>query len=74
MLPPRYSIPFFVHPDPETLIDPILLEEGEAKKYKPVTAGEWRDMNTRRNYGLDGVSKSQLGYMLEREQQEGVAV
>ena len=74
MLPSRYSIPFFVHPDPETLIDPILLEEGEVKKYKPVTAGEWRDMNTRRNYGLDGVSKSQLGYMLEREQQEGVVV
>lgn len=60
MLPPRYSIPFFVHPDPETLIDPIVLEEGEVKKYKPVIAKEWRDYNTRRNYGFDGKQKTSL--------------
>lgn len=60
ILPARYSIPFFVHPDPETLIDPILLEEGEVKKYKAVNAKEWRDYNTRRNYGLDGTEKTTL--------------
>lgn len=60
ILPARYSIPFFVHPNPETLIDPIILDEGEVKKYKAVRAGEWRDYNTRRNYGLDGISKTTL--------------
>lgn len=60
MLPARYSIPFFVHPDPETWIDPIILDEGEVKKYKAVNAKEWRDYNTRRNYGLDGVEKTSL--------------
>ena len=50
MLPSRYSIPFFIHPDPETIIDPITKEDGEAKKYEPVNAGEWRTYNTRKNY------------------------
>lgn len=50
MLPSRYSIPFFIHPDPDVLIDPIVKEEGEVKKYKPVNAGEWRVWNTKKNY------------------------
>ena len=51
-LPDRYSIPFFVHPDPETMIDPITLSEGEEKLYEPVNAGEWRSWKTATNYGL----------------------
>lgn len=61
MLPDRYSIPFFVHPDPETVIDPITLEPGEPKLYKAVRAGEWRNYNTRRNYGFEGVERTGLG-------------
>lgn len=54
MLPARYSIPFFVHPDPETLVDPIVLNEGEVKLFEAVNAGEWRDWRTARNYKLKG--------------------
>lgn len=54
MLPARFSIPFFVHPDPETIINPITLEEGEVKLYEPVNAGEWREWHTAMNYGLEG--------------------
>ena len=50
ILPERFSIPFFIHPDPDVLIDPILKEEGEVKRYEPVNAGEWRVWNTRKNY------------------------
>ncbi|KAF2025692.1 Clavaminate synthase-like protein [Setomelanomma holmii] len=49
ILPSRYSIPFFVHPDPDAMIDPMV-KEGEAKKYEVVNAGEWRTYNTARNY------------------------
>lgn len=52
MLPARYSIPFFVHPDPETIIDPIVLTQEEEKMYKTVNAGEWRDYNTAKNYHM----------------------
>ncbi|KAK6387737.1 hypothetical protein LTS17_001006 [Exophiala oligosperma] len=52
LLPSRYSIPFFVHPDPETTIDPITLTEGEVKLYEPVNAGEWRNWNTANNYKI----------------------
>jgi isopenicillin N synthase-like dioxygenase len=51
MLPSRYSIPFFIHPDPEAWIEPIA-KEGESKRYEGVNAGEWRVWNTRKNYGL----------------------
>lgn len=54
VLPARYSIPFFVHPDPEALIDPITLAPGEEKRYAPVNAGEWRTWNTSKNYQLEG--------------------
>ncbi|OAP58820.1 hypothetical protein AYL99_06117 [Fonsecaea erecta] len=54
VLPSRYSIPFFVHPDPETVIDPIVLSEGEVKLYEPVNAGQWRDWKTATNYRLKG--------------------
>ena len=50
VLPSRYLIPFFIHPDPDVLIDPIVREEGEVKKYEPVNAGEWRVWNTKKNY------------------------
>ncbi|CAE7202654.1 hypothetical protein CFE70_008480 [Pyrenophora teres f. teres 0-1] len=52
VLPARYSIPFFIHPDPDVLIDPILKEKEEVKKYDAVNAGEWRVWNTRKNYGM----------------------
>ncbi|KAH7357377.1 hypothetical protein BKA66DRAFT_473494 [Pyrenochaeta sp. MPI-SDFR-AT-0127] len=55
-LPSRYSIPFFIHPDPDVLIDPVIKEEGEVKKYEPVNAGEWRTWNTRKNYSLPVVT------------------
>lgn len=58
MLPSRYSIPFFVHPDPDTVIEPIT-RDGEEKMYKSIVAGEWRDYNTRRNYGI-GREKTSL--------------
>ena len=50
MLPARYSTAFFVHPDPATMIVPIV-KEGETTPYAPVNAGEWRTMITSRNYG-----------------------
>jgi len=53
MLPERYSIPFFVHPDPETVIEPMTLEEGEEKKYEAVVARQWREYNTRKDYGFE---------------------
>ncbi|KAF2812434.1 Clavaminate synthase-like protein [Mytilinidion resinicola] len=50
MLPARYSTAFFVHPDPATMIVPIV-KEGETTPYEPVNAGEWRTMITSRDYG-----------------------
>ena len=64
ILPPRYSIPFFVHPDPETIIDPITLTEGEPKLYEVVQAGEWRAFKTAKNYSIDG---PKLGSRVELE-------
>jgi isopenicillin N synthase-like dioxygenase len=51
VLSERYSIPFFIHPDPEAWIDPVVME-GESKKYEAVNAGEWRIWNTMKNYGM----------------------
>jgi len=53
ILPARFSIPFFVHPDPETTIDPIILSSAEQKLYEPVNAGEWRIWNTTKDYRLN---------------------
>ncbi|KAH4116522.1 hypothetical protein HBH47_166230 [Parastagonospora nodorum] len=50
VLPSRYSIPFFIHPDPEAWIEPIVKSEGEVKRYEGVNAGEWRVWNTKKNY------------------------
>lgn len=52
ILPARYSIPFFIHPDPEAIIDPVVKQEGEVKKYEAINAGQWRTWNTARNYDL----------------------
>jgi isopenicillin N synthase-like dioxygenase len=52
VLPARFSIPFFIHPDPEAMIDPVVKGEDEAKKYEAVNAGEWRRWNTAKNYQL----------------------
>jgi isopenicillin N synthase-like dioxygenase len=49
VLPARFSIPFFIHPDPEAWIEPIV-KGGESKKYEGLNAGEWRTYNTRKNY------------------------
>jgi isopenicillin N synthase-like dioxygenase len=57
-VPPRYSIPFFIHPNPEVTIDPITLSAGETKKYIPVNAGKWRNWNTAKNYRLDANAES----------------
>lgn len=54
VLPARFSIPFFVHPDPETTIEPVVLAEGERKLYEPVNAAKWRAWNTATNYRLNG--------------------
>lgn len=50
VLPARYSIPFFIHPDPEVVIEPVVKEKGEVRRYEAVKAGEWRVWNTRKNY------------------------
>lgn len=50
MLPSRFSMPFFIHPDPDAVIDPVVRDKGETKKYQPVNAGEWRTYNTKKNY------------------------
>ena len=50
MLPERYSMPFFIHPDPEAMINPITKEADEVKRYQAVNAGEWRIYNTKKNY------------------------
>lgn len=46
VLPPRYSIPFFAAPDPDTLIDalPGCWSASNPKKYDPVTVGEYVKM------------------------------
>ncbi|RDW72174.1 clavaminate synthase-like protein [Coleophoma crateriformis] len=49
LLPARYSTAFFVHPSADIDIDPIA-RDGEVKKYPKVNAGEWRVMNTAKNY------------------------
>jgi isopenicillin N synthase-like dioxygenase len=51
VLPERYSIPFFIHPDPGAVIEPMV-KEGEERRYEAVNAGEWRVWNTRKNYGM----------------------
>jgi isopenicillin N synthase-like dioxygenase len=51
VLSERYSIPFFIHPDPEAWIEPVV-REGEEKRYDGVNAGKWRVWNTKKNYGM----------------------
>ncbi|KAL5121588.1 hypothetical protein ACEQ8H_000660 [Pleosporales sp. CAS-2024a] len=50
VLPSRFSIPFFIHPDADAWIEPIVKSEGEVKKYERVNAGEWRVYHTKKNY------------------------
>lgn len=57
MLPARFSIPFFIHPDPETMIDAVTLSADEVKHYGPVNAGEWRIAHTQKDYNLSSVQK-----------------
>ncbi|KAH8803360.1 hypothetical protein F5884DRAFT_739701 [Xylogone sp. PMI_703] len=59
MLPARYSTAFFVHPSADVDIEPIVGDgEGEAR-YGKVNAGEWRVMNTMKNYvNLLGATKA----------------
>jgi isopenicillin N synthase-like dioxygenase len=52
ILPARFSIPFFIHPDPETVIDPVILSDEEVKHYEPINAGEWRIAHTTKDYKL----------------------
>ncbi|KAF2109375.1 hypothetical protein BDV96DRAFT_604716 [Lophiotrema nucula] len=55
VLPARYSIPFFIHPDPEAMIVPVL-REGEKARYEAVNAGEWRVANTMKNYSMEAAA------------------
>lgn len=59
-IPSRYSIPFFIHPNPEVTIDPITLSAEETKKYDAVNAGKWRNWHTSNNYKgrLDATAES----------------
>ncbi|KAL3421506.1 hypothetical protein PVAG01_07951 [Phlyctema vagabunda] len=50
MLPARYSTAFFVHPAAHVDIEPIVREGEKAAKYEKVNAGQWRTMNTAKNY------------------------
>ncbi|KAF2728858.1 Clavaminate synthase-like protein [Polyplosphaeria fusca] len=54
VLPARFSVPFFIHPDPEAEIVPLVRGD-ERARYESVNAGEWRTWNTSRNYGLEKV-------------------
>jgi len=60
MLPPRYSTAFFVHPSPDTTIDPILLPGETISKYEAVNAGEWRAGVTKRNYTMAHLHNAQI--------------
>jgi isopenicillin N synthase-like dioxygenase len=53
ILPERYSITSFIHPDPEAWTDPVVMQ-GESQEYDAINAGEWRVWNTRKNYGMFG--------------------
>ena len=57
LAPARHSIPFFIHPNSETIIDPVTLTPNEEKHYKPINAGEWRIWNTTKNYSLEPAAK-----------------
>ncbi|KIW25180.1 uncharacterized protein PV07_10839 [Cladophialophora immunda] len=64
MLPSRYSIPFFVHPDERANINPIVLSDQEEQLYKGVNAGIWRAWRTSRFYNVPEKEKyflDQLG-------------
>ncbi|NYZ17674.1 isopenicillin N synthase family oxygenase [Azospirillum sp. RWY-5-1] len=37
----RYSIPFFFHPDPDVMIEPLPAAIGAAATFEPVTSGAW---------------------------------
>ena len=50
MFPERYSMPFFIHPNPEAMIDSITKEAGEVQRYQAVNAGERRVYNMKKNY------------------------
>ncbi|EXJ81533.1 hypothetical protein A1O1_07597 [Capronia coronata CBS 617.96] len=50
-LPARYSTAFFVHPERNFLVDPIV-KEGDKPHYEPCVAGCWRDAITAKNYRL----------------------
>lgn len=60
ILPARFSIPFFIHPDAETMIDPITLSPDEIKRYDVVNAGEWRIAHTQKDYNFAGVLKESV--------------
>jgi isopenicillin N synthase-like dioxygenase len=59
-LPARFSIPFFIHPDPETMIDPVVTSLHEVKHYEPVNAGEWRVAHTTKDYKFDDIVQNDV--------------
>ncbi|KAI5857294.1 thymine dioxygenase [Durotheca rogersii] len=52
MTKPRYSIPYFVSPDPQAVIEclPVCTDEKHPAKYEPVTQEEYRRMRGRGQY------------------------
>ncbi|KAI2670563.1 hypothetical protein LCP963914a_9821 [Penicillium roqueforti] len=48
----RFSIPYFMSPDPDTLIEciPSCVAEGEMAKYEPITQGNYNKMRASTNY------------------------
>ncbi|KAJ5333219.1 Oxoglutarate/iron-dependent dioxygenase [Penicillium brevicompactum] len=48
----RFSIPYFMSPDPDTLIECIAscVAEGEMAKYEPITQGNYNKMRASTNY------------------------
>ena len=63
LLPARFSVPFFVHPAPNTTLDPILLTGQEQDNYRGINAGEWRSWRLAKAYGMAEEEKHFLDKM-----------
>jgi isopenicillin N synthase-like dioxygenase len=48
----RFSIPYFMAPDPDSVIEciPSCIEEGAAAKYEPITQTEYNKMRASAQY------------------------
>ncbi|WP_158292492.1 isopenicillin N synthase family dioxygenase [Paracraurococcus ruber] len=57
---PRYAIPYFFHPNPDTLMEPVpsCRVPGEAPRYAPMTVGDYMAWFRQQNYGLSAKAKA----------------